>query len=168
MTTTETVTVYDKASALAGCLCAQVAADGLPQLCFCGLIPGADVIQDYVTCQSKDERCGMAWTRVYVGAPVTGIGQQDESLNNCGADLGFDLEVGILRCVPVASDAQGNAPTEAQMLASARLQLLEMETMRRAIQCCDALEEFILNSYTPLGPSGGVAGGFWTVSTGLT
>lgn len=164
--TTTVLTVFDKVAGLAECLCAQIATEGMTEPCFCGVLAGDTVVNDYIG-SCTDTRNGMAYVRLITGAPTTGIGVQDTTLNNCAADLGFDLEVGILRSVNLAPNRDGSPPTPAQQLAWAQTQMNEMEAMRRAIMCCAVLGDFILNEYTPVGPAGGVIGGFWTLSAGL-
>lgn len=157
--------VMVKLSALAECLCAQIAADGLPEPCFCGLVPGEAPAIEYVT-DCDDDKCGMAWVRLSAVAPISGVGVPNIILNNCNSDIGFDAEVGIMRCAPVG-DEQGNPPPADDLLTAADLQIADMFTIYRAIACCSALGDFIIETYTPIGPEGGAVGGFWTLSAGL-
>lgn len=156
------MTILDKMEALATCLCAQIITDGRPKVCFCGLQPGAAVAYDYVTA-CDDEGCGMAWVRLIQSAPTTGIGIISELVGNCGAELGFDIEVGMIRCCPVMVPG-GEPPEASEVLAVTQEQMADMLTMRTAIACCDALGDFILGSYTPFGPEGGAVGGAWIVT----
>jgi len=153
-----------KLAALAECLCAQVAADGLPDLCFCGLVPGEAPAVEYVD-NCGDGNCGMAWVRWAAVAPVTGVGVPNITKNNCNSSLGFDAEIGIMRCAPVG-DENGNPPPVEDMLSTTDLQVADMMAMYRAMACCSALDEFIIETYTPIGPQGGAVGGFWTLSVG--
>jgi hypothetical protein len=154
-----------KLAALAECLCAQIATDGLPEPCFCGLVPGEAPAVEYVT-NCSDDKCGMAWVRLSAVAPITGIGIPNITINNCNSVIGFDAEVGIMRCAPVG-DQDGNPPSDEELLAAADLQIADMMAMYRAMACCEALEEFIIETYTPIGPDGVAVGGFWTLSAGL-
>ena len=157
-----------KLSALAECLCAQIAADGLPEPCFCGLVPGEAPAVEYVTdCLDDDDNglCGMAWVRLSAVAPITGIGIPSITVGNCSKSLGFDAEVGIMRCAPTG-DSDGSPPPAADLLTSADLQIADMMAMYQAIACCQALDEFVIETYTPIGPEGGAVGGFWTVTAG--
>lgn len=152
-------------ASLAECLCAQVSADGLPGLCFCGLVPGEVPAIEYLdNCEGDD--CGMAWVRLIAVAPITGVGVVNATVNNCNSSLGFDAEVGIMRCAPVGSE-DGEPPPAEAMLAAVDLQVADMMAMFRAIACCEALGEFIIESYAPIGPEGGAVGGFWTLSAGV-
>lgn len=155
--------VYAKLEALATCLCAQIALDGLPACCFCGLMPGELVPFDYIdTCD--DDLCGLAWVRLLTVQPTTGIGVISETVNNCDAELGFQVEVGIVRCF-TAGDTTGNPPTAAENLAATQLQIADMECMRRALSCCD-IGDIILDNYTPIGPDGMALGGVWVATLG--
>lgn len=152
------MSVADRLTDLATCLCAQITTDGSPETCFCGVIAGEDVAQDYTS--DCDDACGMAWVRLATAGPVTGINVVSEKRNNCDSTLGFDVEVGIIRCAILGEN--GEPPTVEDHLAMAIQQMNDMETMRRAIMCCDG--DKILGLYTPVGPLGAVLGGFWLVS----
>lgn len=153
--------VFAKMQAIATCLCAQIETDGLPTPCFCGVIPGEAAVFDYI--DGCDNECGMAWVRLDTAQPTTGIGIVNETLNNCGSEVGFQVEVGIVRCFPIPED--GNPPTEAEYLEGAELQVADMLCMRRALACCD-IGDFILDAYTPIGPDGMVLGGLWQATLG--
>lgn len=154
--------VFTKMSALATCLCAQIIADGLPETCFCSVVPGESPALDFLN-NCTDDVCGMAWVRLSTTQMETGMGVESTNLNNCDAVIGFDLEVGIARCAPLG-DEQGNPPSVEDYLASADLQIADMAAMRTAIMCCDEIGDFILGAYVPFGPVGGAVGGAWTVS----
>lgn len=160
------MTVQSTLHALAECLCAQIATDDSPAMCFCGVVPGDAAVADYAG--DCDTETGMAWVRLISTYPATGVGVPDERAGNCGAALGFDVEVGILRMMSVGDDL-GNPPTAAEQLAAVDQQVKDMMTMRRAVACCPALpgKDFTLNTYTPQGPYGALVGGFWTISVVL-
>lgn len=147
---------------LAQCLCATIASEGLPPVCFCGIVPGEVPSLDYVN--SCDEACGMAWVRMAGAGMVSSINNESVQKNNCDGTLGWDMEVGMIRCSPVG-DEQGNAPEQDEWLASADLQLADMVAMKKAIMCCPSFKYFVLTTYTPIGPQGGAVGGFWIVGT---
>jgi hypothetical protein len=144
--------VFEKLEALGVCLCAEVA-----DLCYCGLVAGENVALDYVN-SCDDDACGMGYVRLLAAAPTTGIGVVSETVNNCGATLGFQVEVGVFRCFPMESD--GGPPQPEAMLESAKQQTADMLAIRRALACCD-IGDFLLDAYQPYGPLGGVVGGFW-------
>lgn len=151
---------------LAACLCAQIADDGLPEPCFCGVLPGARVAFDYVgTC---DDRDGMAWTRLGLAYPATGVGRVDTTIRNCSSGLGVDIEIGILRSAPTMNE-NGEPPDEAAQLATADLQMADMLAMARAVQCCfgDSGRDYILGQYRPVGPEGFAVGGLFSVMVAL-
>jgi hypothetical protein len=58
----------------------------------------------------------------------------------------------------------GDFPTAEQQFEATRLQMADMQAMRRAIQCCLAKDKHVLGAYTPIGPDGNAVGGTWTVS----
>lgn len=156
-------TAFDRLAALAECLCAELAKAGSPDVCFCGILPGEVASSDYMGgCGTKN---GMAWVRVKNLYPATSVGTPDITVGNCNKELGIDVEMGIMRVYSVG-DSRGNPPTPAQSLEAAALQIMDAETMLRAISCCDAISgrDFVLSQYDPAGPEGGVVGGMWTIS----
>jgi len=159
MTVTLTVSrVAVIAEAVADCLCQQIADDGLPSLCYCGVMPGSALVADRIgDCGNV---CGMAWVRVDQIYPATSPGVPSTEPGNCSKGLGMDMEVGILRCFPAD-------PTDADLLEAAELQLTEAETMFRAVSCCPALSQMdtVLAPYTPIGPDGATIGGVIGVAT---
>lgn len=153
--------IQDRLDELAVCLCAQIVADDLPRVCLCSLMPGDAVAFDYTgDCENA---CGMAWVRLATAYPSAIVGVPDLNLRNCSALLGFDVEVGIIRCGPVIQE-DGSLPDPAEHVTSAELQIADMLAMRKAIACCRDSNNWILGTYTPVGPEGGVVGGAWTVS----
>lgn len=155
--------ISDVLTDLAACLCAELTPEGEegPGLCFCGVLPGNQAALEYTW--ECDDLCGMAWVRLALSYPANGIGIVDERPSNCGAELGVDIEVGIIRCLELPED--GEAPDGATMLASSIEQADDIEAIRRAIACCSPLAEtgYILGPYQPYGPQGGIVGGWWTV-----
>lgn len=155
--------VLPRLTDLAACLCAQIETDGLPPTCFCGVIPGDAAVGDYAG--DCDDKCGMAWVRLVTAYPATAVGTLDERVGNCGSSLGVDIEVGILRCLPVEED--GGPPPAETMVEVTGLQTADMLAMWRAINCCESLpnKEFILGGYQPMGPLGGLVGGNFSLRT---
>lgn len=149
---------------IAACLCNQIEVDGLVKPCWCGVYPGATVVADFMPecfegAQALD---GMAWVRMASAYPAfqPGVVVEDPA-QTMVAGLGFDIEVGILRSVPIPEEGID----ESQAAESVTSQIDDMLCIRKAISCCVALEraDFILNQYTPVGPIGGVVGGAFTV-----
>lgn len=157
------MTLFERMSELATCLCAQIEADGSPQPCFCGVIPGQGAVADYAgNCNTA---CGMAWVRMVTMLPMQGVGKQNETPGNCGSELGAVIEVGIFRCISVG-DQRNPVPTPAELLAATEQQVADAYTMQRAIVCCPAFssKDMILGAYQPTGPSGGLVGGTFQVT----
>jgi hypothetical protein len=159
--------VFTRVGELALCLCSQIAdpENGVPDVCFCGLVPGEQAIANYAgDCKDK---CGMAWVRLISMYPMASIGIPDATPGNCGVGVGIDVEMGILRCISVG-DEVGNLPSPGELLEATQLQIADAMVMRKAVYCCDAIpsKEAILATYTPNGPLGGLVGGTMIVSMG--
>lgn len=135
---------------LATCLCAELE----NPTCFCGVLPAGEPIDAMGECD--DERCGQAWVRLTTAYPASSVGEPDLSLNNCGKSMSFEAEIGVLRCYPVTEETPG----EVDMLAVAQRQVEDMRAMERAVVCCNSLDEYILGSYTPVGPNTVIGGVF--------
>ncbi len=148
---------------VATCLCAQIATDGSPPLCFCGVLPGEATVADYAS--ECGEQCGMAWVRLTSAYPATGTGVPSEEPGNCTASTGLEIEVGILRCF-LGMGEDGGPPAPAEMLAAAEQQHADILTMMRAIYCCAAIptKDAVVGTYAPTGPLGGLYGGVLPVS----
>jgi hypothetical protein len=155
--------VQTKLEQVAACVCAQIEVDGLPKTCFCGILPGQEVAWDYTGDCSGDGGCGMAWVRLVAAYPSVVIGTPDQQPGNCGSMVGMDVEVGILRCVSMPHE-DGSPPDPADLQADAALQVADAMALRKAVYCCGPEKDLVLGYYTPLGPAGGVVGGFWLVS----
>lgn len=149
-------TIWDRMRDLAACLCAQCEDDSLPPLCFCGIVPGQEVALEYHG--NCEDVCGMAWVRMTALYPASGVGAVNTSPGNCGSLVGVDVELGIMRCMPVG-EADGSPPTADQLQAAAELQVKDALALWAAVQCCQASADFLIGQYTPFGPSGGIIGG---------
>lgn len=142
---------------MAQCLCDEIDNSGLPELCFCGVMPGQQVAIDYADCNAKKN--GMAWVRLVNASPYTVQGAPMTQPVSCDTPLQASLEVAIMRNLPIRDD--GSPPTTAEMLAATELQFADMACMRRAILCCYDIA--LLGTYTPSGPAGSAVGGAWLV-----
>ena len=155
-------TILERMTDLTACIVAQITVDGSPEPCWSGIVAGqaVDLGLAGVDCDG-----GMVWVRLAQAYPSQSIGQVAQSLGNCSVGTGFDLEMGIIR--PIELTEEG--PDPAQALADAEQQMKDMQTMRRALVCCSSFhpKDFILGSYQPYGPLGGVLGGTWTIYAGL-
>lgn len=162
---------------LAACLCAQVDADRQervdanlpvsPQLCFCDLIPGEAPDGSYAG--MCDDQAGMAWVRMISMYPAAAVGTVDQRPGNCTSGIGMDIELGILRPIPVASDDQGTPPEPEDVIFSAEQASRDALTLWKAVACCSALpnKDFRMSTFSPTGPLGGLVGGTYTVQVAL-
>lgn len=159
-TIVEDRTIWPALVSLTSCLCQQIDVDGLPPVCICTPMPGEEISTDYVS-----EDAGMAWVRLESGWPSTTFPSPAASAA-CNAPLAFNLEVGIAYCAPTLTDG-GEPPDLAAQFDSTRLQLAAMSTIRRAIICCfpaSTIHSVVLGVYQPMGPQGGVVGGYWSIA----
>jgi hypothetical protein len=166
----EDTTVYPVMVQLSACLCTEIQASGLPNPCFCGVLPGSSVVLDFCGDGKCGGTCGgQAWVRPVDMYPSAQFPVADVNPTNCNSPLAFRLEVGIARCMPMGTNSAVGGytpPTLEQQLDAARLQMADMAAIRRAIQCCMAANDnldYVLESYTPLIPQGGCGGGAFTV-----
>jgi len=143
--------------AIADCLCNQITSDGLPPVCYCGVMPGSIAVADRVG--NCGDVCGMAWVRLDQMYPAVTVGVPSGDPGNCQRGLGLDIELGILRCFPTE-------PTDQELFSSTELQILDAETLFRAVTCCPAIPQMdcVVAPYTPLGPDGGTVGGTLSIS----
>lgn len=151
--------VTDSLTLLAACMCEQITDSGLPETCFCGIVPGDQVLAAYAGDCAK--KCGMAWVRLVAVYPATGVGIPNEQPHNCGYGLGVTVEMGMLRCAHTGTAERPASPAEQMM--DAKLQVADMLAMRRAIACCTGSGDWALGQYTPTGPQGGLLGGVWSL-----
>lgn len=160
--------IYDRLSALASCLCAEILNpdNGVPDVCFCGIVPGEGVPAEYAgDCNTK---CGIAWVRLVSVYPSNQVGVLITEPGNCAFGLGIDIEMGMLRCIEVGGE-DGSPPSAAELLAASQLQVADALLMQRALYCCTAIpqKEVILGTYQSLGPEGGLVGGAYSISMGV-
>jgi hypothetical protein len=153
--------IYPALVRLAGCLCAEIEASGLPSPCFCGVVEGTEANLD---CGSCEDGCGAAWVRLGDGFPTLD-GTTLDPTATCLSQFAFTVEVGITRCFNPFSDSEGHGQGVAEHLEATRTQLADMAAMLRAINCCFANgeETYNLGQYSPLPFSGGCGGGTWTL-----
>ena len=161
--------IFSQMASIAECLCAKIEENGLPPLCFCGIIAGdqpydASGIGDGCDEDDEDAGCGQAWVRLVSGYPSSVVGQADVMPGNCATAFGFDLEIGILRCIRI--EAEGGILPAEEMLEAVQLQVADMLTMQQALLCCPNLpvDSFVIGQYAPIGPLGGLVGGTFITS----
>jgi hypothetical protein len=153
--------VFPRVAALATCLCEEITRSELPEPCRCDLVLGEEIPDDLCG-DCSGTRCGTAWVRLVTVFPSSSLPDPDVSTKNCVAPLAFEAELGIMRC-SVVGDSRGNPPSVQQRVDEASLALADMQAMYRAIMCCYRPGEFVLGTYTAIGPAGGCVGGTWSV-----
>ena len=144
---------------LRDCLCATLDDWGLPEPCFCGVVAGAMVPQDYVgSCTGKQ---GMAWVRLASVAPMLVYSDTGAAIP-CGMPLTATVDVGVTRMAPTLN-SRGEPPTVEQQEAAALLTTNDMSAAHQAITCCFGSRDVRVLTWAPLGPDGGVVGGVWSI-----
>jgi hypothetical protein len=155
--------VNDLLTGIAACLCAEVNAPTVEKpngpMCFCGVIAGQAAVHDLWPDCTHD---GMAWVRLALSYPSLALGIQDQSPGVNRKFVGVDIEIGMVRSYEVESDGSITDTEQARMVLQSTD---DMMAMRHVIACCDTLQErdFILGTWTPIGPTGLVYGGAWTL-----
>jgi uncharacterized repeat protein (TIGR04076 family) len=159
--------IWPLTTKLASCLCAELAASGGPEPCFCGVLAGDSVAYDYCSpCQG--DQCGMAWVRLASIIPMpSNTANSGLTLpGRCAPALVGIFEVGVLRCAPTLTE-DGQLPDMAVQLAAAELQASDMAAAGRAAACCFTDGRIVtVGEWSPAGPIGGCLGGSWSVSVG--
>lgn len=153
--------LFTRLAGLAECLCREIAEDpDLPEPCFCGVVPGDAAISNYAG--DCGDVCGMAWVRLMGLFASTGVTEINALPGNCSGELSAVVEIGILRCIDNGDD-QGNPPPPEELLAATDLQVRDALAMQRALVCCSDIDpkSWVLGSYSPTGPLGGIYGGTW-------
>lgn len=106
---------------------------------------------------------GIAWVRRGVLTPTTGAwpNPQADSEVNPPPMYSVQLELGIMRCVPIAADVDGSIVTEAQWLQAAQNAEDDAAALRRVVCCLRDIygnRAVIENPTVPL-ENGGMCGG---------
>lgn len=128
-----------------------------PLPCRTAVYPGGEVPWD--TCETtRAGRNGQLWINAQ---PATVVNQG----GGCRS-ITWTAEVGIVRCV--AGPGEDGSPPPVRLVEhDADRQASDAKTIRDAILCCperpDWLHEVEVLSWAPLGPTGGCAGGVYTV-----
>jgi hypothetical protein len=147
---------------LAACVCTALVERGAGEPCWCGIAPGSEA--SWVGCTDCGSgNCGSAWVRLDSAFPYTTFPDSEPGLT-CTASLGYTIEVGVVRCMPLNDD--GSALDTATSLDVALASAADMMALRHAVECCfgDTLHSLV--GWSPLGPQGGCVGGFWTLQVG--
>lgn len=146
--------VWDRIQDLHSCLCAQMESSG-PPLCFCGIVPGNEVALEYQG--DCEDHCGMAWVKVLAVYPSKSLGAVATDPNNCAMGIGVDVEVGVMRCLPVG-ESDGTPPSMEELRDATELQTNDMLAVRAAVLCCSGATDWIMGAMNPFGPAGGTVG----------
>lgn len=144
---------------LAACLCNQIEDNGLPKVCYCGVVPGDAVAVDYIS--ACDDQDGLAFVRLAQVYPAAAVGVVNQRINNCSGGFGLEAEVGIIRSAPPWGE-EGEPPSDADNLAGSVQLVEDMAAIVQAIQCCfgDKGIDYIVQSYRPTILGGALGGSF--------
>jgi hypothetical protein len=158
--------IYPRLLDLSTCLTEELERRGLPAACWNGVKAGAVPAFDPCACGGGTN--GEAYVRLATAFPSTRFPQPVSDARNCIPPVAFQIEVGIIRCYQTNIDAGPLSVSDE--LDAVRLQMADMADILGAVQCClgahdsDPTEmEYLVGTYTPYGPQGGVVGGWWTV-----
>lgn len=108
--------------------------------------------------------CEQAWVRVAQATPTGGV---DTFGGMCGQEMVLNLEVGVLRCLPIPE--KGAAPKASDMLVATLQSMDDMNAMYRGAMGVDddLFDEIVAGDWSPVGPLGGQYGGIWTFTVTL-
>lgn len=147
---------------LLDCLCEHVDQYGQGPVCWCGIYPGSQVSWEYCG-ECSSGTCGMAYVRPGTAQPYNTfpIGELDAT---CASPIFHNIEVGIVRCLPTAED-DGSLPDAKELTEAALGMVHDQFALHRAIRCCEYVKPATLavETWQPVGPSGGCHGGYWTL-----
>lgn len=124
------------------------------------LIPGAMVPDDW--CWGG---CGAVFVRLDQAYASTRFPTPDTS-PTCTAPLAARFHVGVARCVAGMSD-KGQPPSAEAQTEDALILLDDLTTLRCALRDVAAAYrggEVLVGAWTPVGPVGDCAGGYWAVT----
>lgn len=127
------------------------------------IVPGAEVVHDKV-CPS------MVYVRLINSGPYLQFPQTTTVKRKCGHPVATSMAVGVIRCqTGLGNKGRPLQPTTDELTEDARVMFCDQAVMWKALMCCldpDALGNFMLGVYAPIGPMGGVFGGEWGFYTG--
>jgi hypothetical protein len=162
----EDTEIYPVMISLSACAVESLAKSGLPAADFVTVQPGLTPVQDYV---GNGKSCSEIIINMLNSFPANPFPNPDQSAT-CASELAYQLQIGLFRCAaPMGGTKQSpKPPTPAEQLNSTRQHLADMAAMKRAIACCMGRESrsYVLQGFTPYGPSGNVVGGSWTFLVG--
>lgn len=163
-TTNQFVRLEEAVTMLAACLCnaledATSADPTNQQPCFCGVVAGANVVNDMFS--ECDDRDGYAWVRLQNSYPSLAPGEASTEKGNLDRiALGADIEIGVQRTV--LSDPDDLTVSAEQHAVMVHQQMADMQAVYKAVACCTALKDMgvIGGIWNPIGPQGLTYGGF--------
>lgn len=131
-------------------------------LCEFALVHGDMVVVDYADCG------GMGYVRLVTANPTSAF-PNPATPGTCAHDLAFPMEVGIMRQAPGMGEGlrDPRIPDTDDHLAATSLALEDMMAMHRALRAVEReMDQFLLGTYSPVGPAGGALGGVWSFTVG--
>lgn len=158
--------VWNVMKSLRDCLCSEMEKCPNPTLCACTIMPGmSDGFID-VAMDGDDCGGGSAWVRLVQVFPSSILPSPEQGFTEL-AFTAVELEVGCARPITAVGE-DGEAPTTEQQMADAEMLMIDMATMKRAVECCfgtadDPTRDYVLGAYTPWPGVGGAGGGAWSV-----
>lgn len=131
-------------------------------LCFVGQTALEEIATGYLSDECVD--CGAAWVRMVSNYPAASLGVPAEQAQGaCFAGVGFDFEVGLVRCFSIFGDEDGNLPDVEVTREAAQQQARDVMTLRKVILCSGLDKElFRLAQWMPV-TNGSQVGGMWLV-----
>jgi len=145
--------------------------EALDEICSYGLTIGDSYMpfapdDDEDQCTEEEFACSQAWVRVMSVAPT---GESQGWGGDCALTLRLELEVGVLRCIEVASN--GAAPTATDVLLASMQAMEDMNRILCAAVSCNwestgehVFANLLVGQWTPASAIGGQYGGTWTFS----
>lgn len=149
--------LHDALIQFTGCI-----GNALEDICSYGLTIGEEYVpfdpDPEDECDDEEVQCSQAWVRV-VSVVATKLSESFDG-SDCASTLALELEVGVIRCVPIEED--GEAPKASDVLIAALQAMTDMNTIHCAAFGCEVWESLSAGQWVPFGPLGGQHGGTWS------
>jgi hypothetical protein len=147
------------------CARLQLVKDGLEPADKTMLQAGLSPVVDW----AGNGSCGELIVNLRTGNPINGFPSPDAT-GNCASEMAYEVDLALFRCAPQPTGKSPNLkpPTPAAQTNAAREHLADMQSLKRAIQCCMSKtgSQYLIRQFTPYGPQGGAVGAIWTVLVG--